>query len=1065
MENNLNEKKKNEFIFNYIRNINDIKTKSYDLKNNQCFNNNISNDLLKEKDKKIEDLKKQCEELKKQLEIKNDSKPKKDEQLWVLKNINKNNVDNNFNTSTNFPVKNEIKKTWEELALVSILDTFIDFEDEPEKIFHIISEMILIMDKLINDLCKEIYEKVCLSLNIPVNDKKFINDIEKISRPLIKEHLNKIFIDTESKSFIEKFIDLFKSSLKNNNILDSVKKDNETIEQIIKSEEFIQMTKKIKDILLYTKFNDQQLFFKIEPDIKKRNVEKIIVNNILDKKQYLIINNNNLINSPAIVILNPPVMKNGFPLNNDFKMIIMLINENNYKYFKRNIAEKKYKIYTNSFTIYDNNKNNKNSNEKTDILNISNENLSLPATIINENKDKTKNIKKELKSSFPKINISKIDKSENIDNKRFDKNNNILLNRNLIKNIQNSNILIDNISHININSTFVKQHKPFMGNPKNNLNKNSFEQKEEEVFYDSLLQSEYLNSPKNISDHSFNHEQEILISINNEKMKDFYSINNTNNNNNYNYYKNNYLINSISNKQIKTLNKNKKRNLQNLSYSRRNISQKKVKKRTNNHSDKNIYKNNLKNENFNSRHTTKEICSTDINSYNNFYNNDNLYLKKYRTVKEMNKSKNVTKITNDKFLFSLHSEDMQNSSENRNLYKNNIKKFIKKQKKDIDLFKEHLKIRKKKLQNFKINKNIYKNYNFHKFDKNKINNNEYKSIQHDNYKKSFNSSHSNSNTIYASSNNNRNIKNNNKKICIKDHSYNYNIRRSSKNNRNSNNNNINQNSKFRQQISSSSTTLKNSTINTGFKIKNVNINYFNIMQPNDIFFEQQRTNRTKSRQNISNISNNTNKKSKRNKNLKTNKYSKMNLNKNNSLFLMTDLIDITKIKDNMRKHQKGLITKLQDIPKHNDSCFSNDIKMIKINSNEQKKIRITKQLERLNGSDIINSFDKNKKRILKKKNLIGNFSKSNNKQMIFIKIPNKNVLNNSRQKNMNNQLINIDKQNNKKAVNENNNFKNFIFQNQAKNEYVENKKMLVQTFSNNNNININIRNNQQYYNN
>ena len=172
--------------------------------------------------------------------------------------------------------------------------------------------MILIMDKLISDLCREIYEKVCLSLNIPVNDKKFINDIEKISRPLIKEHLNKIFIDTESQTFIEKFIHLFQNSLKNNNI---VQKDNDTIKQIIQSEEFIQITKKIKDILLYTKFNDQQLYFKIEPDIKKRKVEKIIINNnINDKNKYLIINNNNLLNCPGIVILNPPVMKNGFPL-------------------------------------------------------------------------------------------------------------------------------------------------------------------------------------------------------------------------------------------------------------------------------------------------------------------------------------------------------------------------------------------------------------------------------------------------------------------------------------------------------------------------------------------------------------------------------------------------------------------------------------------------------------------------------------------------------------------------------------------------------------------------------
>ena len=77
-------------------------------------------------------------------------------------------------------MKNEIKKVWEELALVSILDTFIDFESEPIKIFHFVSEMIVIMDKLINDLCKDIYSKVSISLNIPANDKKFINDIEKI---------------------------------------------------------------------------------------------------------------------------------------------------------------------------------------------------------------------------------------------------------------------------------------------------------------------------------------------------------------------------------------------------------------------------------------------------------------------------------------------------------------------------------------------------------------------------------------------------------------------------------------------------------------------------------------------------------------------------------------------------------------------------------------------------------------------------------------------------------------------------------------------------------------------
>ena len=185
MDNNINidEKKKNEIIYNFIKNLNDLKTKSLNIKIDK-YKNNIDKDLLKEKDKKIENLQKQCEELKKQLEKKNESEKKNNDDLKI-NSTHKNNIYNDYNTSTNFPVKHEIKKVWEEFALVSILDTFIDYESEPEKIFHLISEMILLIDKLINDLCLELYEKISLSLNIPIKDKKFIYDIEKISRPLI----------------------------------------------------------------------------------------------------------------------------------------------------------------------------------------------------------------------------------------------------------------------------------------------------------------------------------------------------------------------------------------------------------------------------------------------------------------------------------------------------------------------------------------------------------------------------------------------------------------------------------------------------------------------------------------------------------------------------------------------------------------------------------------------------------------------------------------------------------------------------------------------------------------
>lgn len=1097
--NNISENHKNEFIFNFIKNINDIKTRSLEIKNNNYINS-LDKNLLKEKDKKIEDLQKQCEELKKQLEIKNDikQKEKEKEQNTSLKNKSKNFIDNNFNTSTNFPVKNEIKKIWEELALVSILDTFIDYESEPLKIFHLVCEMILIMDKLINDLCREIYEKVSLSLNIPTNDKKFINDIEKISRPLIKEHLNKIFIDTENKPFIDKFIYLFQNSINNNNIFNCIKKDKDLLEQIIKGEEFNQMTKKIKDIMLYTKFNDQQLFFKIEPDIKKRNVEKLIINNINEKKKYLIINDNNLINYPAIVILNPPVMKNGFPLNNDFKTIVMLINDNNFinKDLKTNIIDRAYKIYANSFTIMDNDKK-KSNNKENKYLNTLNiykdKTLSLPGTRNNEYKDKNKaKLKLELKTTINKTELE--EKSKRTYREKIEKNNNYFNNSNTKNNSNNNNnanlknsaynIQKQKDTHIsinNINNTYFKQHKTFID--EHYRNKNSFcnlNQPKQEIFYDSLLQSEYVNSPKNASDNSSIQDQDILISINHDEIKKLQSINIHNNldisnslyKNNCNYIKNkNNLIDDEKKRySLNDVNHNGK----NLSISRRNIKQKKIQKALNNHSDKNIYKNMFTNENVKYvRHNTKDICSTEITTGNNCSNCDSLCLKKYRTVKEMSKGKNNTNNNKneDKYIISLNNEQSNNISARKNLYKNNGRRIANHSKRSIDLFKEQLKIKKKRIQ---MN-NINSNYNSHKFEKNnsyknKIvnnnnNNNDYKNIQHENIKKIINYSPHNSNMIFISTKNYNNNKNKiNKQSNKKDNVCNTsNIRRRGKintytyNNNSYNSNNISGNNR-QHQMSSSSTIVKNSTINTGFKIKNVNINYFNIMQPNELFFNHQRTNRSISKPNISNKNNNF-KNTKKNNNLKTNKYSNMNKN-DNSLFIMTDLIELQKLKDNLKKERKGKITKLSELRKHNDSCLSNDVVRTKMNSNEIKKIRITKQSIRLNDGYTLNCLDRNKSGIPKKKNFIGNFATGNNKQISYIKIPNKTSNNTSKLKNVNNRAKISDRQNN----NTNNNYiiKSNLLNSQTKrnSDYYNTHNVLTQTFSNNiNNIISNGNNN------
>ena len=248
--------------------------------------NSSTRDLLKEKDKKIESLQEQMLILQKKLE---QQQPNNNNINYYksYNSINSNSANNinytnlNCNTSTNFPLKSEIKKIWEELALVSLLDNFIDYEKQPEKIFHFVSEIILITDKILSELCFNMYEKVSQSLNI-INDKNFINDIEKTSRPLIKEHLNKTFAGTNNKQFIDQIIDLFKNSSKK--IIGEERKEYEMLGEILGGTDFRLMIKKIKDILLFTKFNDQQLFFKIEKDFSKRIVEKIRIKNNIEKK-------------------------------------------------------------------------------------------------------------------------------------------------------------------------------------------------------------------------------------------------------------------------------------------------------------------------------------------------------------------------------------------------------------------------------------------------------------------------------------------------------------------------------------------------------------------------------------------------------------------------------------------------------------------------------------------------------------------------------------------------------------------------------------------------------------
>ena len=317
------------------KNINNQSQQLFQFCNNQInqlkiqnFNNYTEgNDLLKEKDKQIEHLQEQCYQLKKIIEQQKKQQHENNKLVNIKDNVNGN------NTSTNFPTKNEIKKIWEDMALSSILDNFIDFENEPKQIYHLINEMIFKLEKLINNFCYKLYEKVSLSLNIPTNNKKFMGDIEKTARPLIKEHLDKIFVCTENKDFIKEFNSSF-INFYNNYLLSNSNVTIKQFEDILNSEDFKLLIKKMKDIILFNIFNDPQLSFNIEEKFSKRMPEFINLKDNIDHKKYLIINDKNKSNIQGIIILKPPVLRSGFPLSSDFKSIIM-IDENE----KENIQE------------------------------------------------------------------------------------------------------------------------------------------------------------------------------------------------------------------------------------------------------------------------------------------------------------------------------------------------------------------------------------------------------------------------------------------------------------------------------------------------------------------------------------------------------------------------------------------------------------------------------------------------------------------------------------------------------------------------------------------------------
>ena len=919
--------------------------------------------------------------------------------------------------------------------------------------------MIVILHELINNICVDIYKKVSVSLGIP-NDKKLICDIEKTSRPLIKEHLNKIFISTEEKPFINKFINLYKNSL-------NIKFRELKIEEIINTSDFYNMIKKIKDILLFAKFNDPPLAFDIEKNIMKRKCEILHINKEINKKDYLIINDNGLQDINAIIILKCPVMKNGFPINNDLKNIIM-IKENNYKdsihhsidvikkenilfnninnnvnFRNENIKENKTYINNTANSIdFNYSKNNSNERRMTDVE-FNNNIIKMIKISIQHSNNKKTHIEKHKGYNFNKnLRIIKIHKNKNIKQKSNKNQEHIETIKKICYSQKNKNKDILNSIDLNNNDNIHKEkiasNFSFMSE---NLNINGY-----------IME----NFEKSI-------DQKYLFSESREEFKSITSGRNLNvlneeNNSFFNY------------KQTKYRKKTKK--IENLNKKNIKISVTKL---------NNIYYNKYSNNNHKKNSKDKILV---------FYNKQlPLLLKKSNNVVnrlkpnnlEKTKSKKIsnTKINNkfESCSTEIYSKDSNNGYEkncvnqtnndlivknktvkelfdfNNNKKYNNVIKIITNRPKRINVIKQNL-LREMKDNKSGMKQNTKKNeyLNSNSISKNKLNKkketNKSKSknnnnisnknikailryILHENLKYDCNKNMIILNRLSASKNKEnvdltnhlqKNIKSisgknillspsvtkeNNKKMNMQNYNKNktYFIQNNLDTKKQNNINNLlkNANTSFPNLRRS----VKNDN-NTGYKIKNLNINYFNIIQPNELFFnpnsshsnsKRQKNNKSKfiifnnNNNNLNNSSNFIFESKINNVLMQKNKIKCENKNLlKNSLYLITDYNYNTKKNNNTCQK-----IRTYNIHQHNVSNSSSSFSpnkfggasIIYMSKDKNGKKLIKREM---NNKDI-NSFNYNNNE-LKKKSSNNNIIKNNNfknynMQISFIKIPKK----------------------------------------------------------------------------
>ena len=285
--------------------------------------------------------------IKYQLKVKSLEKSNNKLREKVSNFLNKDSTNNNNNIENNFLTPSEFKNLWEYIIKTELIETFDFCINEYKLIANLCQDiMLLVYEECKKSINKKFIEVLnCLNLGKISKDKR-----EKMYNnflPFFRENFNKIFtfsenflsiINTKLLSIILDYNytnDIINANIINNDnsINDNSIKDNNTdnnyylnkLKEIIKGNNFDIVIKSFYKICIYMLLHEPILNF----DLQKYSQRKL---------HYYYFNKNDFINvdgfitdnSPCIILLSAPLLKNKFNFHNLRSPVYIIHNPNKY---------------------------------------------------------------------------------------------------------------------------------------------------------------------------------------------------------------------------------------------------------------------------------------------------------------------------------------------------------------------------------------------------------------------------------------------------------------------------------------------------------------------------------------------------------------------------------------------------------------------------------------------------------------------------------------------------------------------------------------------------------------